>query len=51
MSLENLEVWENFIPSKTVEECEHSRKGHIFIEYKRIYFRCYICGITINRRF
>ena len=47
----NFEVWEKFTPSKTEKECENSRNGHSYIAYKRIHFKCYICGKTIDRRF
>lgn len=51
MSLENLEVWKNFIPSKSEIECENSKNGHSFIAYKKVYYRCYLCGKIIDRRF
>ena len=48
---DNYEVWKNFIPSRTETDCENSLNGHTFIAYKRVYYRCYTCGKTINRRF
>jgi len=48
---ENFEVWEKFKPSKSETECENSTNGHTFIAYKREYFKCFICGKEIDRRF